>query len=193
MGLTDLEEIEVRSRSELRRWLEANHEQSESCWLVTYKKHVDKHYIAYGDIVDELLCFGWIDSRTRRVDEDRSKLLIAPRKAGSTWSRVNKQKVAKLEKAGLMTGAGRAKIDDAREDGSWTFLDDVEALIEPDDLAAALDANKKARKHFDAFNASAKKVILLWIKTAKREATREKRIRETVKLAARNIKAAHGQ
>ncbi len=193
MGLEDLEKVEVRSRSELRRWLEANHPRSESCWLITYKKHVDEHYIAYGDIVDELLCFGWIDSRTRRVDENRSKLLIAPRNAGSTWSRVNKQKVAKLEKAGRMTEAGRVKIDAAKKDGSWTFLDDVEALIEPDDLAAALDADTKARQNFNAFNASAKKVILLWIKTAKRQATRQKRIRDTVELAARNIKAAHGQ
>jgi uncharacterized protein YdeI (YjbR/CyaY-like superfamily) len=193
MAISDLEKVEVRSRAELRKWLEANHESADSCWLVTYKKHVADHYLSYGTIVDELLCFGWIDSRTRRVDDDRTMLLIAPRKTGSTWSRVNKRKVASLEKAGRMTDAGREKIEAARQDGSWEFLDDVEALIEPDDLAAALDGNSKARKHFDAFNASAKKVILLWIKTAKREATRKKRIRKTVKLAARNIKAAHGQ
>jgi uncharacterized protein YdeI (YjbR/CyaY-like superfamily) len=118
-------------------------------------------------------------------------LLVAPRKPGSTWSASNKKRVARLAAEGLMTPAGQAKIDGARKDGSWSFLDDIEKLLVPDDLAAALARNRRARSNFDAFTPSARKIILLWIKTAKRDHTRAKRISETVRLAARNIKAAH--
>ena len=183
--------IEFRSREALRRWLETNHDISSAFWLVTYKKHVTKYYIPYAEVVEELLCFGWIDARTRRLDEDRTMLLVVPRNVGSTWSASNKKRVAKLSRQGLMTRAGQAKIDTAKADGSWTFLDDVENLVVPDDLAEALGKNKRARKNFQSFNASSKKVILLWIKTAKRAETRAKRIRETVRLAAKNLKAAH--
>ncbi len=151
-----------RSRRELRDWLAANHDTADTFWLVSYKKHVKGRHVPYGDIVEELLCFGWINTRTRR-----------------------------LEKAGLMTPAGRDKIDAAKRDGSWTFLDDVENLEIPSDLENALAKNKTAKRNFDAFNASAKKIILLWIKTAKRSDTRTKRVGETVRLAAKGLKAAH--
>ena len=189
--LQDFPRVEIRSRKALRRWLDANHAEAGTCWLVTWKKHVVDRYVPYGEIVDELLCYGWIDTRTNRLDDDRTMLLIAPRRTGSNWSASNKKRVARLVKSGQMTAAGQAKIDAARKDGSWTFLDDVEKLIVPDDLGAALARNKCAQRHFDAFNNSARKVILLWIKTAKRDETRAKRIRETVRLAAMNLKAAH--
>lgn len=187
----DHRRIEFRSRKEIRDWLQANHDTGGTFWLVMYKKHVAEHYVPYGEIVEELLCFGWVDSRTRRVDDDRTMLLVSPRKAGSTWSASNKKRVSRLEKQGLMRDAGRKLIKSAKADGSWTFLDDVERLELPDDLSRAFRKNKRAAKNFDAFNASAKKIILLWIKTAKREETRAKRISETVRLAANNIKAAH--
>jgi uncharacterized protein YdeI (YjbR/CyaY-like superfamily) len=187
----DFRAIEFRSRSEIRNWLEANHATASTFWLVSYKKHVKEHYVPYGEIVDELLCFGWIDSRTRRVDENRTMLLVAPRKPGSTWSASNKQRVARLVSQGLLTPAGQARIDAAKRDGSWSYLDDIENLVIPDDLASALKKNKAAQRNFESFNASAKKVILLWIKTAKREPTRLKRVKETVRLAARGLKAAH--
>lgn len=190
-GPNDHPRLEFRSRKAIRAWLEANHATATTVWLVTYKKHVDEYYIPYGEIVEELLCFGWVDSRTRRVDEYRSMLLVSPRKPGSTWSAANKRRVADLEKRGLMTPAGRAKVEQGKKDGSWSFLDDVERLIEPDDLARLLNSSKRARQNFDGFNASARKIILLWIKTAKRAETREKRIRETVRLAAKGLKAAH--
>ncbi len=158
---------------------------------MTFKKHVGEYYVPYGEVVEELLCYGWVDSRTRRVDDDRTMLLVSPRKPGSTWSASNKRRVADLEKRGLMTPAGHAKIESAREDGSWYFLDDIENLIEPDDLARALDKNQRARQNFDSFSPSARKVILLWIKTAKRGETRARRINETVRLATKNVKAAH--
>jgi len=183
--------LEFRSRKAIRAWLDANHATATAFWLVTFKKHVKEHHIPYGEIVEELLCFGWVDSRTRRVDDDRTMLLVSPRKPGSTWSASNKRRVAELEKEGLMTTAGRAKVEQGRKDGSWTFLDDIEKLVEPDDLVDALNRNQRARQNFDSFNPSARKVILLWIKTAKRDETRARRISETVRLAARNLKAAH--
>lgn len=183
--------IEFRSRAELRHWLAANHTTAPAFWLVTFKKHVAEYCVPYGDVVEELLCFGWIDARTRRLDEDRTMLLVAPRRAGSTWSASNKKRITKLTKQELMTAAGQAKIDAAKADGSWSFLDDVENLVVPDDLAKALGKNKRARNNFQSFNPSSRKVILLWIKTAKREQTRAKRIKETVRLAAKNLKAAH--
>lgn len=190
-GLSAFRQIEFRSRQELRNWLHANHSIADTFWLVSFKKHVTDCYIPYGEIVEELLCYGWIDSRTRRLDEDRTMLLVGRRKPGSTWSAANKKRVAELEKAELMTAAGRDKIDAARRDGSWSYLDDIENLVIPDDLSDALNANKTAQRKFDAFNKSAKKVILLWIKTAKRSDTRAKRVSETVRLAAKGLKAAH--
>ncbi|MDJ0700857.1 MAG: YdeI/OmpD-associated family protein [Woeseiaceae bacterium] len=189
--LTAFRKIEFRSRQELRDWLHANHAIADTFWLVSFKKHVTDSYIPYGEIVEELLCYGWIDSRTRRVDDDRTMLLVRPRKPGSTWSAANKKRVASLEKAGLMTEAGRKKIDAAKRDGSWSYLDDIENLVIPGDLSEALRENKVAQREFDGFNKSAKKVILLWIKTAKRSDTRAKRVSETVRLAAKGLKAAH--
>jgi len=118
-------------------------------------------------------------------------LLVGPRKPGSTWSAANKKRIAGLQSNGLMTPAGQKKIEEAKKDGSWTFLDEVEKLIAPDDLVAAFARNKTARENYESFNASARKIILLWIKTAKRDDTRAKRISETVRLAAKGLKAAH--
>ena len=191
MNPADFPRVEFRSRQEIRDWLEANHEIATTIWLVTFKKHAATKYVPYGDVVEELLCYGWIDTRTRRLDQDRTMLLAAPRKPGSTWSAANKKRITKLERAGLMTEAGREKIDAARRDGSWNYLDDIENLVIPDDLASALNQNDTARRAFDGFNKSAKKVILLWIKTAKRSDTRAKRVRETVRLATKGLKAAH--
>lgn len=182
---------EFRSRDALRRWFEKNHASADPFWLVTWKKHAGGRYLPYDEIVDELLCFGWIDSRTRRLDEDRTMLYVSPRKPGSSWSGSNKRRIARLAKEGRLTPAGTACVDAAKKDGSWTFLDDVERLEVPPDLARALDGNPRARNHFDAFNASAKKIILHWIKTAKRDDTRAHRVSETVRLAAQNVRAAH--
>lgn len=181
----------IRSRQELRDWLHANHETADTHWLVSFKKHVKEHYVPYGEIVEELLCYGWVDTRTRRLDDDRTMLLVAPRKPGSSWSASNKKRVAKLEKAGLMIKAGREKIAAAKRDGSWNYLDDIENLVIPDDLSSALKQNAAAYEAFEAFNKSAKKLILLWIKTAKRSETRANRVSETVRLAAKGLKAAH--
>jgi uncharacterized protein YdeI (YjbR/CyaY-like superfamily) len=141
--------------------------------------------------VEEALCFGWIDGRLNTLDEQRYKLYLSPRKAGSVWSRFNKQRIRKLIKEGRMTSAGLAKIEAARKDGSWKTLDSIDRLEMPEDLATQLAANAAAQRNFEAFSASSKKIILFWIASAKRETTRQKRIEETVRLAAQNLKAAH--
>ncbi len=141
-------------------------------------------YLPYADLVRELLCFGWIDSKGQRVDEDRTSLLITPRRPGSGWSRVNKEHLEVLLAEGRMHPAGLAAIEQAKADGSWTRLDAVETLAEPEELRAALDAVPQARTAWDAFPRSTRRAILEWISSAKRDTTRAQRIAETVSEAA---------
>lgn len=182
------EKVEVKTRSDLRKWLFEHHLQKEGIWLVTYKKS-QEHYLPYNDIVEECLCFGWIDSLPRKLDEQRTMLYISPRKKESNWSKANKERVERLQNAGLLHEAGLQKIEQAKKDGSWSFLDDVETLLSPDDLKLALSKNTIAQKNFEAFPPSAKRGILEWIKNAKRAETRAKRIQDTVEKAAKNIKS----
>ena len=189
--LQNVQSVQVETVSDLRDWLYANHAQSQSIWLVTFKKAVPEKYIPYDDIVDEAICFGWIDSLSRKLDETRTMLLLSPRRKGSAWSAVNKSRVDRLLAEERMHPAGLAIIEAAKKDGSWDFLNDVNALIEPPDLASLLDANPDARKNFSGFSPSSRRGILEWIKQAKRPETREKRIRQTVDLAKQGIKANH--
>ncbi|MEL6881846.1 MAG: YdeI/OmpD-associated family protein [Cyanobacteria bacterium J06607_10] len=187
--MKNYEQVEITSRQDLRVWLSEHHEQSESIWLVTYKKHMGDKYVSYDALVEEALCFGWIDSLPRKLDSDRTQLLLSPRKPKSVWSKLNKARVDHLLKAGLITPAGQTKIDIAKANGMWTFLDDVEALIIPEDLAEGFSKTPIAKKNFEAFSDSAKKGILQWIKMAKKPDTRQQRIEKTVALAEENIKA----
>ena len=141
------------------------------------------------DGIDECLRVGWIDGLPGKVDERRWKLRVSPRNPASNWSGVNKRKVRRLEREGRMTAAGRRAVELAKASGTWTFLDDVERLEVPPDLAAALDATPDARRLFERFPDSSRRGILEWIKSAKRPATRQKRVRETAEKAARNLKA----
>lgn len=169
-------EIEIRSRASLRDWLGAHHAKSGSVWLVTWKKHTD-HYVTFGDLIEELLCWGWVDSRTRGVDSDRSSVLIARRNPKSAWSAVNKAKVDTARASGAMTAAGEAAIAAAEANGMWSFLDDVERLERPLDLDAALGSRVTA---WDAWPRNVKRGTLEWIKTAKTAPTRSKRIAEVL-------------
>ena len=188
---TKLEEIEVTSRAQLRAWLAAHADQTESVWSIRYKKAAGDRYVPYDDLVEEALCFGWVDSRPRALDAHRSMNLLSPRKPGSAWSKVNKARVQKLIKGGLMQQQGLEKIEEAKKDGSWTFLDDVDAGVVPDDLIDALKCYANAFANFDAFPPSSKKIILEWIKNAKRPETRQKRINETAEKADNNVRANH--
>ena len=189
--MKEFERVQIESRAELRAWLEANHRREESIWLVTFKKQVAEKYVPWDDVVEEALCFGWIDSLPRKLDRERTMLLMSPRRPGSPWSGLNKRRVEKLLAEGLMMPPGLAAIEQAKADGSWTVYDEIEELVIPDDLAAALAENETAAANFKAFSDSSKKGILWWIKSAKRAATRAKRIAETVYLAEYKVKANH--
>ena len=187
-ALEDAPEVEVASRADLRAWLTAHHHRPSGVWLVTYKRADPDRYLPSDAIVEECLCFGWVDSLPRAKDDLRSMLWIAPRKPGSNWSKSNKDRVARLEAAGLMTEAGHRLVEIAKADGGWTRLDGVEALEAPPDLAAALEAAPPARAHWDAFPRSVRRGVLEWIVNAKRPETRAARIAETARRAAGNIR-----
>lgn len=180
-----------KTRAGWRRWLTAHHANSPGVWLILVKKGADRPGITYPEAIEEALCFGWIDSKLNPLDAQRYQLYFTPRKAGGVWSQLNKQRIRKLVKAGQMTPAGLAKIDAAKKDGSWNTLTVIDRLDIPADLRQQLGTNAAAQGNFDAFSPSSKKIILFWIASAKREATRQKRIEETVRLAAQNLKAAH--
>jgi uncharacterized protein YdeI (YjbR/CyaY-like superfamily) len=184
-----LEQVAIESAGQLRSWLESHHQQTASVWLVVWKKHMGARHIPWPDIVDEALCFGWVDSLPRKLDEDRSMLLLSPRKRGSAWSGINKAKVERLINTGRMTAAGLAKINAAKADGSWAILDDVDRLEKPADLNEALAAYPAASSWFDSFPPSTRRGILEWIKQAKSPETRARRIAETARLAQDNIRA----
>jgi len=187
--LKDYPRLEITSRKDWRKWLGANGSAASGVWAVTYRKASGGPYVSYEDLVEEAIAHGWVDSQSRALDDKRSQMLITPRKPKSGWSRPNKDRVKKLTAAGLMTPAGEAAIDRAKSNGSWSALDDVENLVEPPELAAALDADSGARRNWDAFPRSAKRAILEWISTAKREETKARRIDQTVRDAAENIRA----
>lgn len=185
----DVRRIEISSRAQWRSWLHDNGNQAESIWLVTFKKSAGDRYVPYNDVVEEALCFGWVDSLPRKLDESRTMLLLSPRKPRSAWSRANKDRVERMIAAGSMTPAGLARVAEAKKDGSWSKLDAVEELIVPDDLATALNDRPDAADNFNAFPKSTRRGILEWILQAKRAETRAKRIAETADLAAKNRRA----
>ena len=181
--------VHPMTRAEWRAWLEQHHGRPEGVWLISYKAPTGKPRVAYDEAVEEALCFGWIDSKGGKLDDERTMLWFAPRKPRSGWSRPNKERVERLMAAGLIAPPGLAKIEAAKQNGSWSALDAVEELEVPPDLAAALAANPAAQQHWDAFPRSAKRGILEWIGNAKRPETRAKRVEETARLAADNIRA----
>ena len=166
----------------MREWLQKNHAQKESVWLVTYKKEVQEKYVSKQEVLDELLCFGWIDGIARKLDDTKTMQLIAPRKV-QHWTKTYKDRFAKLEKAKRMTDAGRATVLLSKQNGLWNFMDDVDNLIKPPDFLQALSDNPPATKNFDAFGAASKRFMLRYIKIAKTEATRSKRLNEIALLA----------
>lgn len=173
-----------RSRADWRRWLLKNHNTRQSVWLVFFKKHSEKKSISWSDAVDEALCFGWIDSTKKTINNDSYKQYFSKRKAKSNWSKVNKEKVQNLIDRGLMKEEGYKSIEVAKENGSWTLLDEVEALIIPNDLQEALANYQNALEYFDNLSKSNKKILLYWVISAKRSETRRKRIDEISKHAS---------
>jgi uncharacterized protein YdeI (YjbR/CyaY-like superfamily) len=177
------ERFQPDSLEDWRAWLAEHHGRRDGVWLVTWRVGSGGPRITYEEAVEQALCFGWVDSRPRALDERRTMLWFAPRKPGSGWSRPNKQRVERLLAAGLMAPAGRAVVERAQADGSWALLDAVEDLVVPDDLAAALAAHPPAAESWDAFPRSVRRGILEWIVQAKRPETRAERVRETAEKA----------
>lgn len=163
-----------------RNWLENNHKIKPAVWLIFYKKSSKNHNLTWSEAVDEALCFGWIDSKKKTIDEESYMQYYCKRKPTSTWSKINKNKIEKLIDNGHMTDSGMEVISMAKENGSWIILDDVEALIVPKDLEQAFQENHGAKDFYLQQSDSMKKGFLAWIALAKRPVTRQKRIDKIV-------------
>jgi len=180
----DLPIFHAESRAQWRSWLAANHDRVKGVWLCSWKASTGRPSCPYPEAVEEAICFGWIDSTVNRLDDERGLQLMTPRKAKSGWTRLNRRRAADMEAAGLMHDAGRRAIEVAQANGWWTIYDPVEDLIEPDDLAAALDADPAARAAWDGFPPSARKQMLWQVISAGRPETKAKRIETIVAKAA---------
>ena len=178
--LDEAEQIHPKSRKELRRWLVKNHESSPGVWLVSYTNASGKPPLPYEDMVLELLCFGWVDSQVKKIDDERGATYVAPRRKGGTWAATNKARVTLLIDEGLMQPAGLAVIERAKADGSWTILDPVEALEVPDDLAAVMRRRPDVAAHYEGLSKTRKKEVLWSLVSAKRAETRAARLQKYV-------------
>lgn len=176
------------SRQEWRQWLENNHDKKQSVWLVQHKKSLNIPTVSWSDAVDEALCYGWIDSIRKSIDNDRFIQFFSRRKPRSVWSKINKEKIARLTEQNLMTPAGLAVVETAKQNGSWSILDEVEELIIPKDLKKSFSAHPGSKVFFESLSRSTRKSMLQWIVLAQRPETRRQRITEVVTLAAQGLK-----
>lgn len=175
-------------RKQWRQWLEKNHQAEKSVWLIIYKKGSGTPSIYYPEAVDEALCFGWIDSKPNKRDENSYYQFFAKRNLKSNWSKINKAKVEKLMSARLMAPAGMEMVEIAKQSGTWNALDEVENISIPEDLQKVFDNDKPAYENWSKFPRSSRRGILEWILNARRAETRSKRIEETVRMAGKNKK-----
>jgi len=182
-------QIEAPDAAAWRRWLEENHDSADAVWLVFFKKGSGRPSVSWEDAVDEALCFGWIDSKVQRIDDDSYRQYWTRRKPNSVWSRINKDKIRRLTPEGRMTPAGLASVAAAKANGSWTIMDGPDAGVVPDDLAAALAAaSPRAEATFAGFSSSTKRSALYWLVSAKRPETRTRRIADIAERAAQGRK-----
>ena len=177
-----------KSQQDWREWLEKNHQSEQSVWVVFYKASTKVPSLSWSAAVDEALCFGWIDSTKKTLDQDRYMQYFSKRKPQSNWSKINKEKVVKLMDYKQMRKAGVDNIEIAKQNGSWTILDSIEALILPEDLRTALEKHKNALEYYEGLSNSIKKQLLYWVISAKRKETREKRVLEIALSANENLK-----
>ena len=176
-----------KNRNEWRSWLEKNHDKETEIWLVFYKVKVKKKSIKYDEAVEEALCFGWIDSIVKRIDNEKHMQKYTPRRVNSNWSASNKARVNQLTTEGLMTESGLKAVEIAKQNGSWSKLDSIDIRLEtPKILKDAFAKNQKARKKFEELAPSRKKQFLWWIESAKRDDTKERRVKETIRLLIEN-------
>ena len=178
-----------KNANEWREWLQKNHNTSKGVELIFYRVGNENESMRWEDAVQVAICYGWIDSTVRRLDDERRKQLFTPRKDKSVWSKLNKSYIEKLTQDGLMHESGLTKIEAAKKNGSWESLDSVENHEIPKDLEAAFKKNKTAFKNYEAFSPSYRKSYLYWLNQAKRKETRAARIETIVGLCEKNIKA----
>ena len=188
MRKKEIESYCPKSRTDWRKWLELNHYKKDAVWLIFYKKKSPNYNLSWSEAVDEALCFGWIDSTKRTIDTEKYKQYFSKRKAKSNWSKINKDKVKTLIEQGLMEEEGHKSIEIAKENDSWTILDEVEALVIPDDLKEELANHEGSMEYFDSLSKSVKKILLHWVVFAKRTETRQKRILDVAESASENLK-----
>jgi len=186
--MKDVEDYCPSDKQDWRKWLELNHNKKEAVWLIFYKKKSPNYNLNWSESVDEALCFGWIDSTKKTIDNEKYIQYFSRRKAKSNWSKINKEKVRILIEQELMKEEGYKSIEIAKENGSWTFLDEVEALLIPKDLKGEFENYKGSKEYFDSLSKSAKKILLYWVVSAKRKETRQKRILEVAENASENLK-----
>jgi uncharacterized protein YdeI (YjbR/CyaY-like superfamily) len=179
--------VEIASLAELRLWLERNHTQQNSVWLVRYKKQTPDKFVDRLDALDELLCFGWIDGLARVLDDTRTMQLISPRRH-QVWALSYKQRAERLISEGRMHASGFSAIESSKQQGLWDAMADVDALEMPDDLVVALEAMPPAKGNFAASAPSYRRNVLRWLKQVKTPETRLKRILAITDHAARNQK-----
>lgn len=177
-----------QSQAVWRKWLEKNHLSKEAVWLIFYNKKSALKSITWSEAVDVALCFGWIDSKKVKINEETAHQFFSKRKPKSTWSKINKEKVEKLIEQGLMTEAGFKSIETAKQNGSWTILDEVEELIIPGDLEKAFEEYKGSKDYFLSLSKTTRKMMLASLVLTKRPETRQKRIDEIALFAGQNKK-----
>ncbi len=175
-----LAEIHPKTPADWRAWLEENHATAAGVWLVYFRASTGKRGLTWEDAVREALCFGWIDSKVKPIDDERYKQVFTPRKPKSVWSKVNKNHVAELSELGQMREAGQRAIDVAKANGAWAFLEPIDDLIVPPDFQTALNSSDAAQRTYDALSNSAKRQVLYRLYSAKREATRVKRVADEI-------------
>jgi len=189
--MNELDTFCPASCEEWREWLQQHHASRQSVWLICYRKATGRPTVTWSDAVDEALCFGWIDSTRRSIDHESFMQYFGRRKPNSMWSKVNKEKVEQLIAEGRMTKAGLASIELAKQNGSWDILNEVEELLIPDDLEAAFGLHAGSKEFFMGQSRSVRKMLLSWVVLAKREETRQKRIREIAQQAGQGKRPKH--
>jgi len=184
--------IHFRDRKTWQRWLERNHDKETEVWLLHYKKHSGRTGVRHEEAVEEAICYGWIDSKLRSVDEEKYALKYSPRRKGSVWSEINKRTALAMIDKGKMTKAGMARIQEAKSNGKWASAYSSKARPPiPKDLAKALAGNRLARENFHRLPNSHKTQYVFWIQSAKREDTRKKRIETAIQRSS--VKNASGR
>ncbi|QNE18782.1 hypothetical protein F1D05_13815 [Kribbella qitaiheensis] len=189
--VTDELATDLATVGEWREWLTANAGEERSVWLVIHNKTSGRVNFEMPELVEQALCFGWIDAKAIRRDGQSRYQQFTRRNPRSTWSRINRDRIEKLTKAGLMMPAGQDLVDQANQSGAWDCLAEAQNGVIPADLQSELDQNATAARHFAAFPPSSQVRILSWIAGAKRPETRQARITTTITLATTNHRANH--